>query len=120
MTKTVSARIDNRVHNDLMERCNRIGCNVNEFVGESVKFMLNNESDFNFGDEEIIDEEPNEIESEPKIFDCHDGNLYHDGNLFGKCADYNMREGKVYDDSGQYLGQTRGSLPKATVEIIES
>ena len=119
MTKTVSARIDNRVHNDLVERCNQLGCNINEFVGESVKFMLNNESDFNFSNEEVIDEESNEIESEPKIFDCHDGNLYYGDNLFGKCADYTMKDGKVYDESGEYLGQTRESLPKATVTSIE-
>ena len=124
MTKTVSARIDNKVHNDLVERCNQLGCNINEFVGECVKFMLFNESDFQF---ELEDDEPSEVESkslknkksEPKIFDCQDGNLYHDGNLFGKCADYNMRDGKVYDKSGEYLGQTRGSLPKATVTSIE-
>ena len=124
MTKTVSARIDNRVHNDLTERCNQLGCNINEFVSECVKFMLFNESDFQFEPEE---DEPSEIESdpqkqkrpEPKIFDCHDGNLYHDGNLFGKCTDYQMKSGKVYDDSGQYLGQTRDSLPKATMTLIE-
>ena len=123
MTKTVSARIDNRVHNDLVERCNQLGCNINEFVSECVKFMLSNESDFQFE----LEDEPSEIESEPqkqkrpepKIFDCRDGNLYHDGNLFGKCSDYNMRDGKVYDESGEYLGQTSDSIPKATVTSIE-
>ena len=58
MTKTVSARIDNRVHNDLVERCNQLGCNINEFVSECVKFMLFNESDFQF--------EPEDDNSDPE------------------------------------------------------
>jgi len=59
MTKTVSSRIDNIVHKDLMERCNKIGCNINEFVGESVKFMLYDKSDFTFDpDEESPKNEP--------------------------------------------------------------
>ena len=123
MTKTVSARISNKNHEELRERCNQLGCNINEFVGECVKFMLFNESDFQFEPE---DDEPSEVEPEPakqkrpepKIFDCSDGNLYHNGNLFGKCIDYQMKSGKVYDDSGQYLGQTKDSL-KATVTLIE-
>jgi len=122
LSKTVSARIPNKKHEELRERCNRLGCSINEFVGESVKFMLSNESDFQFEPED----EPSEVEPElkdkrpePKIFECRDGNLYHDGDLFGKCADYTMKDGKVYDDSGQYLGQTRDSIPKATVTSIE-
>ena len=63
MSKTVSARIDNRTHNELRERCNKLGCNINEFVGESVKLLLYNESDFDFEPE---DEESSEMESEPK------------------------------------------------------
>ncbi len=35
-----------------MERCNKVGCNINEFVGESVKFMLYNESDFTLDPDE--------------------------------------------------------------------
>ncbi len=59
MTKTISSRIYNRTHNDLLERCNRIGYNINEFVAESVKFMLTNESDFEFDlEDDIVDESP--------------------------------------------------------------
>lgn len=60
MTKTVSARIDNSVHNNLVERCNKLGCNINEFVGESVKLMLTNSTDFEFEPEE------SEIKIDPK------------------------------------------------------
>ncbi len=35
-----------------MECCNKVGCNINEFVGESVKFMLYNESDFTLDPDE--------------------------------------------------------------------
>ena len=52
MTKTVSSRIDNIVHKELMECCNKVSCNINEFVDESVKFMLYNESDFTLDPDE--------------------------------------------------------------------
>ena len=44
-----------------MECCNKVGCNINEFVGESVKFILYNESDFTFD----LDEEEYQ-KNEPK------------------------------------------------------
>lgn len=55
-------------------------------------------------------------ESEPKKFYCDDGNLYHDGKLFGKCADYELHDGKVYD-SGQYLGSISNPGKPQVVEI---
>ncbi len=65
MTKTISSRIDNRTHDDLIERCNKLGCNINEFVGESVKFLLSNESDFEFDLEES--DSSNTEEPKPQI-----------------------------------------------------
>lgn len=68
MTKTISSRIDNRVHNELVERCNRIGCNINEFVAESVKFMLTNESDFEFGMDDEGDNSTTQVSiKEPEV-----------------------------------------------------
>ena len=58
MSKTVSARIPNELHQDLRERCNQLGCTINEFVEHCIEFLMYNSSDFDFGDEP---------ENEPKI-----------------------------------------------------
>lgn len=124
MSKTVSSRIDNRVHKDLVERCNQIGCNINEFVGESVKFTLYNESDFDFELDDNTDDESNKndpepvIQNKPRLFDCRDGFLYEDGVNLGKCLDFVLRNGQVYDKNGKLLGNTISSM-KPKIEIIE-
>jgi len=124
MSKTVSSRIDNKIHKDLVERCNQLGCNINEFVGESVKFTLYNESNFDFDpDDEIANESKKKgsesiIINTPRVFDCKDGFLYEDGNNLGKCLDFVLRNGQVYDKGGNFLGNIKGSL-KAKIEIIE-
>ena len=64
MSKTVTARIPVDLHDELLERCNHCGCNINDFVKESIAFMIYGSSDFNFGDEE--DDESDEIK-EPKV-----------------------------------------------------
>ena len=62
MSKTVSAKIPNQMHEELRERCNRLGCTINEFIENSIDFGLNESSDFDFGN----DAEPeNEPKSEP-------------------------------------------------------
>ena len=56
MTKTVSARISNKNHQELLQRCNTVGCTVNECVNEAIQYLLTNYSEFDFGDENIDDE----------------------------------------------------------------
>jgi len=63
MSKTVSAKIPNQMHEELRERCNLLGCTINEFIENSIDFGLNESSDFDFGN----DAEPeNEPKSEPE------------------------------------------------------
>jgi len=65
MTKTVSTRIENKHHKNLLERCNQLGCNINEFLGESLKFALYDETEFEFkkkDKDEDYDQEPSEKE----------------------------------------------------------
>jgi len=114
--KPTSVRLEPELQEELDERCTDLGCSRNDFVKESVKFMLYNESDFDFGNDDLDDDY--QPQKTPKIFDCKDGNLFHDGNLFGKCADFKLNAGKVYDSFGNYLGQTRDSL-KPTVTLID-
>lgn len=56
-TKTVTARIPEDVHAEILDRCNREGCTVNFFLNKAIQFVINHEVDFNFGDIED-DEEP--------------------------------------------------------------
>lgn len=60
MTKTVSARIPNIKHEELVERCNKVGCTINEWLNAAIDYMFTSSSDFDFGDEEE-EEESNEL-----------------------------------------------------------
>ena len=55
MTRTVSARIPNDLHEEIRERCNKVGCSINDFLEASLEFALNDYSEFDFGNE---DDEP--------------------------------------------------------------
>ena len=52
MSRTVSARISKETHEKLRERCNKVGCSMNDFIEACIEFILNNYSEFDFGDEE--------------------------------------------------------------------
>ena len=52
MSKTVSARIPNKSHEEILERCNRVGCSINEWLNSGIDYLLTGSSDFDFGDSE--------------------------------------------------------------------
>jgi predicted HicB family RNase H-like nuclease len=52
MSRTVSARIKPELHDQLRERCNKVGCSINDFIEASIKISLNGSVEFDFGDEE--------------------------------------------------------------------
>ena len=52
MSRTVSARIPKELHEELRERCNKVGCSINDFLEASIEFILCGHSEFDFGDEE--------------------------------------------------------------------
>ena len=90
MSKTVSAKIPNNQHEELRERCNQLGCSINEFIENSIDMGLNGTSEFQFDPEESeIEPKSEEIENEsdPKILSNLDVNL-----------------GKVYDEDGNIVG----------------
>src|SRR5438309_1712187 len=67
MSRTVSARIPKELHEELRERCNKIGCSINDYLQASIEFGLTGHTEFDFGEEEDEDE-PDEVfppESEP-------------------------------------------------------
>ena len=61
MSKTVSARIPNKRHEELRERCNRLGCTINEFIEHALEFAMDEYTEFEFdvNEEESITEPEN-------------------------------------------------------------
>jgi len=51
MSRTVSARIPTKMHDELRERCNLIGESISDFITACIDLGLHNSSDFNFGDD---------------------------------------------------------------------
>jgi len=47
LPKTISARIENDLHEELIDRCNKVGCRVNDFRA-SIEFTLNDSVEFDF------------------------------------------------------------------------
>ncbi|MGY5150588.1 MAG: YlcI/YnfO family protein [Candidatus Nitrosopumilus sp. bin_68KS] len=55
MSRTVSARIPTKLHDELRERCNLVGESINDFVTACIEVGLHNSCEFDFGDE-LVDE----------------------------------------------------------------
>jgi len=55
VSRTVSARISTKLHDELRERCNLIGESISDFIAVCINIDLHNSSDFNFGDD-LVDE----------------------------------------------------------------
>jgi len=66
MSKTVSSRLPNKRHDELRERCNELGCTMNEFIENCIYFMLDGTSEFEFNLDEELEEEKPETK-EPKV-----------------------------------------------------
>jgi len=66
MSKTVSSRLPNKKHDELRERCNKLGCTMNEFIENSIYLAMDNIADFEFDLDESEDEITSEIK-EPKV-----------------------------------------------------
>ena len=52
LSKTVSARIPNKNHETLRERCNQLGCTINEYVEHAIEFAMDGSTEFDFDIEE--------------------------------------------------------------------
>jgi len=72
MSRTVSARIPNELHEEIRERCNKVGCSINDFLEASLEFALNDYSEFDFGNEEESEDEPLVKTKEAKIVAIRD------------------------------------------------
>ncbi len=52
MSRTVSARIPKEWHEEMRERCNDIGCTINDFLCGAIELALTGHTEQDFGDEE--------------------------------------------------------------------
>ncbi len=89
-TKPTSVRFENDLLEELDQRCSKVGCSRNDFIKNSVEFIINDSSDFDFGgDEEESEEEPKvkvtlvEKEEPKSIPVMHGKILDDDGNVIG-------------------------------------
>ena len=56
MSRTVSARIPIKLHEELRDRCNLLGESVNDYVKASIELALHGSVDFEFGEEFVDDD----------------------------------------------------------------
>ena len=116
-TKPTSIRLESELLEDLDKRCDELGCSRNDFIRSSVEYSVYEvdsiESDENDNQEP---KKPLLIKVEDiREFDCKDGNLYENDSFFGKCSNYELSGGKVYEKNGKYLGKI---IPRATITLI--
>ena len=63
MSRTVSARKPKELHEKLRDKCNNIGCSINDYLIGSIELCLNDYTEFDFGDEPEKTEERAEKQS---------------------------------------------------------
>ena len=52
MSRTVSARIPKEMHENLRDKCNDLGCSINDYIVGCIELILDGSTEFDFGDEE--------------------------------------------------------------------
>ncbi len=111
--KPTSVRLDNELLEEVDQRCGELGCSRNDFIKNSVDFIINQSSGFDFGDDEeskgilsIIEKEGPEPITQEKMrsFNCKSGMMYENGIVIGDCADFHLDYGKVFDKTGKQIG----------------
>jgi hypothetical protein len=100
MTKTVSARITNQTHEKLIERCNQIGCSVNEYLTGTIELGLNGNTQQDLDtDLDVSNEEKSQLDNETPKY-----------NL-------NLEYGKITDTEGNLIGYLKG-FPQPNLKIL--
>jgi len=74
MSRTVSSRIPNDLHEELVERCNRVGCTIADFIQAAIEFAMYGSTEFDFGDEEESDE-IKQLSKPEKVQNPHEGKM---------------------------------------------
>ena len=50
MSKIVSARIENELHERLRDKCNNLGCTINDYILGMIELLLNGSTNFELDD----------------------------------------------------------------------
>ncbi|NDB63930.1 MAG: hypothetical protein EB170_08755 [Nitrosopumilaceae archaeon] len=87
----MSARITNQIHEKLIERCNLLGCSMNEYLNGAIELGLNGSTQQDLGiDLDVSDEEESRLDNQtPKL------------NL-------SVEYGKITDAEGNLIGYVKG------------
>ena len=103
--------------------CDDVGCTSNDWIKDTLKDKLRTQLHENTIDLEnnVEDIEPI-IEDKLRIFDCDSGIMYENGNVVGNCSEFDLRQGKVFDEGGKQIGITQGlksmlELKNPTIEL---
>ena len=87
--KVIHARIDDDLHDGILEKCNELGCSLSDYF---VSVLDSN-----------VNDEPKEIE--PKRTEP----------IIGLKLD----KGKIYDPDGNYIGLLQGFEPKPEITVVD-
>ena len=86
--KPTSVRFDSDLLEELDQRCSEVGCSRNDFIKNSVDFIITNQSNFDFGGDEEEPDEDKPIVTE--IIEPKKSSM--------------VMHGKVLDDAGNVVG----------------
>ena len=69
MSKTISTRISNDIHERLVNKCNTLGCNMSDFIKDRIELALADRSDNNQHDIPQITQESDKARNNIKDHD---------------------------------------------------
>ena len=124
--KTISTKLAKDDHERFIEMCNSEGLTPSESLRSLIQDYCN--SAIIIEDEEDEpqikkgqDHKPIKVvnleSNKPRIFDCIGGYLYENGKNLGKCSDYILKGGMVYDKNNNFLGKTTGLIKNENAKI---
>ena len=91
--KPTSIRLDDELSDELDQRCSDLGCSKSDFIKNAVEYVITNESNFDFGDEEEIEES----EPKPIVTEIKTRNSEPEKSSM-------VMHGKILDDDGNVIG----------------
>ena len=117
--KTLSTKLDKKDHERFIDLCLAKNQTPSESIRNLIQDYCNSMKIIDYEYEPILQKEPQNpaksLDSErQRIFDCMYGILYEDGKRLGKCSDYVIKNGLVYDNENNLLGKTLGLVQKQT------
>ena len=54
MSRTVSARIPKELHENIRDKCNNLGCSINEYLEGLIELLVNGSTKFDFDDNDVF------------------------------------------------------------------